>query len=574
MRPAEALSPDASLRLRPPSQVMRLARLGAFHQTRLSFMRVLLRRLAADGWAFARTRFELDARGEGMAVYEAHGGGQVYALVAFAHDLPPEKRTDRVIAEAWDATFALVDGAPNAADLERLSRNVPLQEAGRCSAAELVLARANRSVRLFEHVGGRLAAGSQPEPAEIDAVGYLMRTTAVYGNGKFGLADRARIADRPAMAGAFAAEMLTVWLIRAFTVDMAEHMAAVRAPGRAVRLDPRLRRRLGVGNSTGLGMAPFLVNHPGLLDRWITARETALARVRAVGVAEPERQARFLAMLGRARRHAAAWNVADEPQTARIAGLRVDLERLALHIAQRGLAGTEPWDALYRWAEAELELEAQELLVTLLLEPYGDLVDDLAAGMAGDEAPEQRIDGAMDLATLAAAIDTHYGFALDVDFSRPEAQARFWYTSEEKLEPRLGERFEEPGAEREQPLAVARDVQGLRAALQDHPPEASVAAFLMAEPRFRHTVRRVQATARRPYAEIRDNLIDASLRPIDILRCKLAFFGATRFDPRSDRWVRITMFQHAPFPDELAHMPADDWAIPPLEAWIPPAAGA
>ena len=42
--------------------------------------------------------------------------------------------------------------------------------------------------------------------------------------------------------------------------------------------------------------------------------------------------------------------------------------------------------------------------------------------------------------------------------ARESANARFWYVSEEKLEPRLGERFREPGAEREQPLAIARDV--------------------------------------------------------------------------------------------------------------------
>ena len=64
-------------------------------------------------------------------------------------------------------------------------------------------------------------------------------------------------------------------------------------------------------------------------------------------------------------------------------------------------------------------------------------------------------------------------------------------------------------------------------------------------------VRRVQAAERRPFAEIRDNLIAADMLPIDLLRCKLAFFGATHFDPRSDRWVRISLFQGAPFPDEL-----------------------
>jgi hypothetical protein len=56
------------------------------------------------------------------------------------------------------------------------------------------------------------------------------------------------------------------------------------------------------------------------------------------------------------------------------------------------------------------------------------------------------------------------------------------------------------------------------------------------------------------------------MMPIDILRCKLAFFGASRFDPKSDRWVRITMYADAPFPDEIHGMDADDWAWPPLDA--------
>src|SRR5438105_2732623 len=83
----------------------------------------------------------------------------------------------------------------------------------------------------------------------------------------------------------------------------------------------------------------------------------------------------------------------------------------------------------------------------------------------------------------------------------------------------LGERFEEPGAEREQPLAVARDARQLHCALAAHIAGHTVADFLMAEPRYRHVVRRVQIAACHPYAEIQGNLIDAAMRPIDLLRC-------------------------------------------------------
>ncbi|MDD9929416.1 MAG: hypothetical protein OXR03_26615, partial [Rhodospirillaceae bacterium] len=127
---------DLLVGLRPPETVMRLERLGSFHQCRLSFMRILLRRLQREGWTFDRPLFDIDARGAGQAVYTARGPDRTYSLVCFGHDLPPELRTDRVIATAWDATFALFDGVPEADDIERLSSNVPKQEAGRVSARE------------------------------------------------------------------------------------------------------------------------------------------------------------------------------------------------------------------------------------------------------------------------------------------------------------------------------------------------------------------------------------------------------------------------------------------------------
>ena len=88
--------------------------------------------MAREGWQFTRSVFEVTSQGVGHAVYTATGPDRSYSLVAFAHDLPAEKRSDRVIAEAWDATFALYDGVPTPEDIDRLEKNVPLQEAGRC----------------------------------------------------------------------------------------------------------------------------------------------------------------------------------------------------------------------------------------------------------------------------------------------------------------------------------------------------------------------------------------------------------------------------------------------------------
>ncbi|MFC2968519.1 hypothetical protein [Acidimangrovimonas pyrenivorans] len=549
MQSAEHTAPGARpVAPRPPENVMRLARMGAAHPTRLSFLRVMLRRMTAGDWRFDRPLWEVDAQGVGRAVYRAIGPERSYSLVAFAHDLPDERRSDRVIATAWDATFALFDGTPSAADLDRLQANVPLQEAGRVSARELSLSRANRSVRLWSHVVDNLAAGRQPDRAEIEAVGYLMRTTAVYGSGKFGAADRRDIAGRPELAAPFQAEMLSVWLTRQFTVDMVEHLAAARGGGAAVRLAPGLKRDLGVGNSTGLGMAPFLVRHPVLLNNWMEARETALARVRALPGATPEAVDRLTAAFAAARATVAGWHSEHPLQIGRLAELRADLDRIGARLETFPGPAERPWDALWRWGEAALSPEGQALLLALVIEPHGALVDDLAATMSADEAAAFPLDGAMSVGCLRAILKARYDWALAIDFDRPENRARFWYVSEEKLEPRLGARATDAGADREQPLCTARLAQALHTDLRDWPDDATVAAFLLARPAHRFMLRRAQIADRHPYAEVRDNLIGAEMLPIDLMRCKLAFFGASHFDPRSDKWVRISLFQGAPYP--------------------------
>ncbi|MDQ0512630.1 hypothetical protein [Ancylobacter amanitiformis] len=545
--------PEPALALRAPDEVMRLECLGASHPTRLSFLRTLMRRAAREGWRFTRPLWEIDAEGYGRALYQVDTGARSYCLVAFSHYLPEERRTDRVIAEAWDTSYALYDGVPDRDELDRLEANVPRQEAGRFTARELTLSRANKSVRLFDSLVATLASGVAPGRAAIDAVGYLMRTTAVYGNGKFGIADRDVLRDRPELGGPFQAEMLTVWLIRSFTLDLAEHCARALGGDRAVPLEPDLRRRIGVGNSTGLGMAPFLVRHPTLLHAWIHARETALARVRALPDITPGQHGHLLAAIDRAREVAGRWTTIDAVQSARIAGLRADLDRLHMAAVSLDPGVDHPCDRLYRFARVALGLEAREYAAALLIEPFGALVDDLADTMAVDEDALWRMDGTLPAHALLARIDDAYGWAAAIDFADPASDARFWYVSADKLEPRLGERREEPGADREQPLAIARDVMRLRAHLATLPPERTVAEIVLERPDWRHVVQRVLLLSRdHLYGEVRDNLLSAALRPIDLLRCKLAFFGADQFDPRSDRWLRISMFRGAPFPEELS----------------------
>ena len=222
---------------------------------------------------------------------------RTYCLVAFSTPLDASRRTDRVIAAAWDTSYVLYDGVPDADEIERFAPNAPLQEAGRYGARDLVLARANRSVRLFDAVVDALARGEQPDAGSWRASAISCAPPRSMATANSASPTARKSPNVRNSSGPFQAEMLTVWLIRSFTVDLAEHVAARRAPGRAVKLNPTLRRGLGVGNATGLGMAPFLVRHPVLIHNWFDARETALARVRSLPAAGDDGRPAFSAAL-------------------------------------------------------------------------------------------------------------------------------------------------------------------------------------------------------------------------------------------------------------------------------------
>lgn len=330
----------------------------------------------------------------------------------------------------------------------------------------------------------------------------------------------------------------------------------------AVPLAPDLAKRLGIGNSTGLGMAPFIVNHPVLFNNWIMAREEAISRVRSVPWAKEAARLRFNALFRRACASVTAWKTDHPIQQAKLADLRHDIEILRSHLAADALGGNYPWDRLMKWAEMHLSLEGQEFLASLILEPYGDLVDGLGACMADGHPDAHVIDGAMPVGEVIQLLQESFGWAVDLDWSAPANCARAWYVSEEKLEPRLGERFEEPIAAYEQPLAPARDAAAAYDMLCGWEAATPISEVLAKHPEHRHTIRRAQIARFAPYGEIRSNTIGADVLPIDMLRAKLSFFGVTHFDPRSDRWVRVCMYAGAPYPPELGADNADDWVYP------------
>ena len=536
---------------------MKLSRLGSFHQSKLSFLRSFIREF--KDWNYKRNIFDLDKNGYGTAVYSLEKNQKSYSLVCFAQHINPEERSDRVIATKWDAAFVLHDGIPTKEDIDRLRDNVPRQEIGRVSYKELTLSRANKSVRAFDHVVDSLSLGKQPDINLLSKVGYLYRTTAVYGSGKFGLADRFRIKDRKEINGPFRLEMMLVYLVRQFTFDQVNHIAKSKNREKAIMLDENIARNLGIGNSTGLGMAPFIVNHPTLLHNWIYCREKALKEIRSIEEVNTEDFKFFKDCFTKSKSCIDTWLTDSQYQIDKINSLKSDISKFTQYLKKDCSVKIKYlWNKIYVWAEENLGGECIEYIVSMMMEPYDKIINPLINDMSSEEEKYFHIPGHRKVSELKIILENNYKSIIDIDFKEKNSTANFWFISKNKEEPRVANRYEEHGSELEQPLAIARDTKQLYEKVLKAKQSDTVAEFLLNNDDVRHVVRRAFIVDQFPYSEIQDNTIGASLVPIDMLRLKLSFFGAVKFDPRSDKWLRINMYQGAPLPHEMKHS-NDTW---------------
>ena len=545
------------IRLRDPKFLMKLSKLGSFHQSKLSFLRSFLSEF--KDWKYSRDLFQLNDKGHGRVVYSFTKNKRTYSLICFANEIKDDERSDRVIATKWDAAFTLFDGIPSKEDIDRLNDNVPKQEVGRLSYKELTLSRANKSVRVFDHVVDSLSNGEQPNKEILSKVGYLYRTTAVYGSGKFGLADRFRIKNREEIRGPFRLEMMLVYLVRQFTFDQVNHIAKNKNPKLAVELDPAISRNLGIGNSTGLGMAPFIVNHPTLLNNWIHARETALKQIREIEQVSKNEIDIFYNCLIKSLKNITSWHTDSEFQKEKIKGLIEDLKKFIKFMKEDfKFQNSYQFNQIYNWSEENLNDECIEYIVSMMMEPYDDIVNPLITQMSSDEEEHFNIPVDRTIEDLRNILENKYSEILKIDFLKDENNQNFWFISKNKEEPRIGDRYIDEGSDLEQPLAIARDINKLYEAVFTKKNSSKIGKFLKDNNHLRHVVRRAFIAEKFPYSEIQDNTIGSKLVPIDMLRLKLSFFGAIKFDPRSDKWLRICMFQGAPLPSELENFD-DKW---------------
>jgi len=552
---------------RDAESVMELTRLGAIWPTKFSFSHNFIRHIAKIGFHCEIAEKTLDDEGRGRIVYRVHVADETLTFVAFSDPLPEDQQQDRIIATRWDAWAALFVGVPSEEDLA--TSRVEIQKViwGRAAPGTITWSRANRSARLFEHVIDSLANGRQPDAAQLNQVGYLIRTTGFSGNGRNGMHDYAylRSIDHPLKAP-YHAQMMAGYLWREFGFDLATHLAKVRNPD-AIELSDDIRRFIGIGNSSGIGLVPFVVRHPRLLHRWIEVREKALSEFAAQTFdAEAPECGKFEALLERARRY-----IRHEPRGELDEFASGDCIAQDIEIASRTFArlreewnenlesGSNPVSATISAVSRQIAAESLEFLNALALEIHEDGAVDPDV-MHADETLSFPPDGTT--GELLALIQEHFRWT--ERFAAKGSRPFFWYSSEENMEPRRGARGVDEGEEYQLPVDILGRLEELIAALQASPGDELLGRFLVRYPDMRFMVAWTFTLANADYSIARMDLLSEDFSPLKIMRFQLATYGMLKFRPRSKTWLRATIFQGAPLPGELSAGSIGDGLLPEI----------
>ena len=543
-------------RLRPPQVVMQPAMMGAARLTRYSFSRTMLRRVAREGWKARRVRFDIDGRGHGEAVYQVDAGDCRLSFVAYTTTIDETEHTDRVIADRWEVTGALVAGEPTGDFARLLRREVPRQEAGRFDARVLVLTRGNRSVRFFDYLVDSLAAGRQPNPAQVADSGYILRSTAFYANGKYGMRSFEGYPSDHPLRVPYRAQMLCAWMFRELGYDLVEHCARAANPSAAVTFDAEWSRYFGLGNATGLGLVPYAFKHPRVLHAWVAVRELALADVRSLR-GTPDRLALVGEWIERAHLHFVNGTDDDCGPFLNAVEVAAAVEQIR-DAFERCQHEPLPFDALYRWAE-RCDPETTELVVSLLIELHDaddDLIDELLT-----VCEHSSLDPALTVGQMRALLSGRFAWLDELDLDDTSAQMWWWVISDNTEEPRRARRDQLDPSHRDVPIDVALRLWRLSAALDGYDDTTPIQRVLDDHPNHRLAADRLGASDR-IYGEPRDNACSERYLPLMLQRFQLAAYGMDNFKPKSTDWLRVTLFGGAPRLASEGNEMDDNWVLP------------
>lgn len=558
-----SLMRDASVMMQPP-------RLAAMQPSRFSATRALIARMARERWTVTRKVFEADEKGRGKMVYRIDAAGFILSFVAHSFEPKSKGRTGRIIGTAWDMMGSLIEGDVDDNDVALIAQEMPLLYHGRAAPRTLIWCRSNRSGRVFDDTVNALAAGRQPDMTALARANYVMRNTGLDGNGTFGTRSFLALENDHPLRTSLSAQMLTAYMMRVFALDLTNHIARVRGAGRAVELDERIARFLGVGNGSALGLMYYVNNHPRLIDRWLRGQEQALGHAKLSQLVPGDGK---LDLLCKLLDRAIVYRQQDENHyevftpssliASDLQGIRKELSALADRLGADAL-GPLPLVDFADGLEGRYSADAIETFNSALIELVPDFADSIAASFVVDEELVGRPE--MTVARLREIVQTDYRWVFRLDLDSERSQRFVWYKSANAEEPRRGIRTEVPEDAFNLAFDLPRLVVRLDRELAEADPRTTIARFLLTRPGLRRIATRVQALQGLPYHAPHADIMHEDFVPAHITRLLNGpIHGLDRTEDAMGRVLRGVLMQGAPLLHELADGSSDPhWFHPPV----------
>jgi hypothetical protein len=511
-----------------------------------------------DRWQIERTRFDLDDRGSGMARYGICISGQFFEFVVLANAPVEGGRSGRVLDGERDMNAGLYEGVASDEQIETMRREMPKIYGGRSQNGTLIWCRSNRSMRIFDHVVDRLADGCQPDPHEVAEIGYIMRNVGIEGNGIYGTRAFADYGAGHPLAYPYMAQMLAGYMMREFSFDLVEHLAAMRSP-HAARLARDFKSYIGIGNGSAIGLVFFTQHRPRFIGRWLEMRERLLAAAAALELQpQDERYGFFLRLIERAARFCDE-DLVENPIGPRTkSAIAVQLRDVARHAGT--LRGKILLGDIIAAAESLCSAPAAEMVMSCAMELLPQLRDELLECFLVDE--ELAVSPTLSLAEVDALLRRDYAWALAMDTESAAANHYVWYQSVSNDEPRRG-----TSADTDASANMLRNIPAMAKALADDirafGTDRILAEFLLRHPRHRYLIQRVERLRDTGFHTPHANLFARDFKALDLVKLVMVgFYGVEKPVDFLDRNSRGIMFHGAPSRDRIGETLEPGWFYP------------
>jgi hypothetical protein len=501
--------------LTDPARVMRPERLQSLAPSRLSAARAVLERMVRERWSVQMVSFEIDERSQGEALYRVRAGERIFDFIVFGFEPDLTSRTGRITEKNWDMMAAVVEGETTEEDRAVTRRELPKLYVGRAIPGTLTWARSNRSFRAFDHVVDALSVGRQPDTRFLWEIGYLMRNTGLDGNGTFNTRSFLALDEDHPLRDPLHAQLFTAYLMREYAADLVNALAAHRS-ARAVELSRPLRRMIGIGNGSALGLLFFVNTHPHLIGSWLEQRQRLIVEASRMPLTAGSSMTR---RLGELVDQAAAYYSADpylyhhfeDPHD-----VGADLRRASTRLRELTAEGETSGAVLLESIVDEIGAEAWEVVAANLLEllPADTIEEALTSGIRTEL---MRSDPTMTAGAVLELVEREYGWVFDIDMDASGARHYVWYKSADAEEPRRGPAGEVSGG-RNWALDLPGDIQEFAAALESRPSAEPLGVLLAEQPQLRGIAERVQSLAGMPFHSPHMNMLDRRFVPVSIVR--------------------------------------------------------